>query len=611
MALRRFLPALLLLVLAPAGRADLVARQGAGSYPAADGARVLKPKGEAERLELAEGTTVAFAIQVPAAREVEGLDPAGWFLRFDLDVHAATELELTWAVGGGAGSSARAEAFLPVRGRDHGRWGGRIGDLGDLAASGGEVALELRARGGAATVGELLVTRHHEAPTRKLRGKENGKLGPDLLSSGMLGFSALTEHQHAAFSLLGVREGGPAAKAGARPGDVVVEVDGERLVPSSIAPGWKWFEESHEAVLGRAIQSALEDGRASVKLVVERESGLESLSLKLPLRGAPGALFPLSGEHAKRFREDLVGWAVREQRKNGTWPGTNAVNVAMGALALLGTDDRAHADAIERSVDFLLENNPEPSKMKGLAYWQLSFQGILFCELELKEGDGRFLPWIEEACNWLPTTTHESKWGTQAFGHGPDGLPYDNKALMAPTAHLLVFDALARRCGVESRVFEHVEPYVRHAWSDPDSGGHGAMGYNGSYRDKGEFWSRTGLVALAEVLRGDDAAMAPSLLVLMEERHPWMLNSHAYGEPGGALGLLSLSTVKRELLERIVPLYRWRFLNAWEPGHGLRYTSPHMGAPYMGEEAILNLSYLLLLATETGGLAIARQAEER
>ena len=182
---------------------------------------------------------------------------------------------------------------------------------------------------------------------------------------------------------------------------------------------------------------------------------------------------------------------------------------------------------------------------------------------------------------------------------------------MAPTAHLLVFDALARRCGVESRVFEHVEPYVRHAWSDPDSGGHGAMGYNGSYRDKGEFWSRTGLVALAEVLRGDDAAMAPSLLVLMEERHPWMLNSHAYGEPGGALGLLSLSTVKRELLERIVPLYRWRFLNAWEPGHGLRYTSPHMGAPYMGEEAILNLSYLLLLATETGGLAIARQAEER
>ncbi|MEC7233387.1 MAG: hypothetical protein VXW31_10630, partial [Planctomycetota bacterium] len=197
------------------------------------------------------------------------------------------------------------------------------------------------------------------------------------------------------------------------------------------------------------------------------------------------------------------------------------------------------------------------------------------------------------------------------FGHGPDGLPYDNKALMAPTAHLLVFDALARRCGVESRVFEHVEPYVRHAWSDPSSGGHGAMGYNGSYRDKGEFWSRTGLVALAEVLRGDDAAMAPSLLVLMEERHPWMLNSHAYGEPGGALGLLSLSTVKRDLLERIVPLYRWRFLNAWEPGHGLRYTSPHMGAPYMGEEAILNLSYLLLLAIETRGLAIASPAEER
>ena len=86
-----------------------------------------------------------------------------------------------------------------------------------------------------------------------------------------------------------------------------------------------------------------------------------------------------------------------------------------------------------------------------------------------------------------------------------------------------------------------------------------------------------------------------------------------------AMRLITRAFVRQErigagnlyILRRGLAVRRWRFLNAWEPGHGLRYTSPHMGAPYMGEEAILNLSYLLLLATETGGLAIARQAEER
>jgi hypothetical protein len=181
---------------------------------------------------------------------------------------------------------------------------------------------------------------------------------------------------------------------------------------------------------------------------------------------------------------------------------------------------------------------------------------------------------------------------------------------MAPAAHLLVLDALARRCGLDSRIWEHIEPYVRHAWSNPDDGGHGAMGYNGSYRDKGEFWSRTGLVALAEVLRGDAAGMAPHLCVLMEERHPWMLNSHAYGEPGAALGLLSLAVVKPAAFEEILPLYRWRFLSAWEPGHGLRYTTPHMGAPYMGGESIVNLAYLTLFAARERGLVIAGRGLE-
>lgn len=560
-------------------------------------------------------------ITLPAAPEHDGLAPDGWFLRVEFDVPApGSDFTLTLTPGapdGGAPTTLEIprESLTSIRGSDLLRASARVTDLGPAAGSGDlRVHLGGRRAGDAARV---TVTRHHTSPTRKLIGKANGHLGPDQLDCGMLGFVALTEHQHTALSILDVRADSPAAAAGLRPGDLITAVQGEALPPSSIAPGWEWFRESHEAVLGRAIEAALGTEANAITLTVESEVDdaitVRDIALRLPIEGPVDPGFPFTGDLGERLHADLVRWTVEHQRPNGSWPGTDAVNPSLGALALLGTGDEEHSDRIARAVEYLLRKAPKASDMRGLAYWQISFQGILFAELQLASDapDERLLPWIEDAVTWLPTTTHESKWGTQAFGHGPDGLPYDDKALMAPTAHLLVLDALARRCGLESRIWEHVEPYVRHSWSDPTDGGHGAMGYNGSYRDKGEFWSRTGLVALAEVLRGGDVEMTPHLCVLMEERHPWMLNSHAYGEPGAALGLLSLAVVKPEAFAAILPQYRWRFLCAWEPGHGLRYTTPHMGAPYMGGESIVNLSYLTLFAAREKGLAIAGRGVER
>ena len=46
-------------------------------------------------------------------------------------------------------------------------------------------------------------------------------------------------------------------------------------------------------------------------------------------------------------------------------------------------------------------------------------------------------------------------------------------------------------------------------------------------------------------------------------------------------------------------------LNYPASGYGLRYSTPHMGAPYLGEEAVVNLAYLLLLSTENDGLVMS------
>ena len=66
-----------------------------------------------------------------------------------------------------------------------------------------------------------------------------------------------------------------------------------------------------------------------------------------------------------------------------------------------------------------------------------------------------------------------------------------------------------------------------------------------------------------------------------------------------------MGVADREALERVLPQWRWRFLNAWEPGYGLRWSTPHMGSPYMGKDSIVNLSYGVLAALEGGGLVLA------
>jgi hypothetical protein len=566
---------------------------------------------------LERSARLGVSVPLPAVPSAKGVEAQGWHAVVSLDVLSVVDggraqLELvrksesghkvlnrvSTSVNFAPGESAARRVWLSLPSED----------LADLS----ELSLELRCKGGAGlVVDDLRVERFHRAPKRSLRGKENGKSGPDLLGAGMLGFTGLVIHQGTSFSILNVREGGPAARAGLVLGDVVVSVEGQPLPTSILEPGWDWFERSNEAVVGRALEAALAAGRDEVQLGVLRDGEVEELSLELPFKDVDLAGFPMRGPLAERLRADLLAWTTAHQKGNGGWPGTDAVNPALGGLALLGTRDQEYAPQVRRCFEFLLSKNPHPSAMKGLAYWTIAFQGMFFAEYYLASGDERARAWIVEATEWLPSTTHESKWGMQAFGHGPSGLPYDKKALMAPTSHLLVFDALARRCGVESRIYEHVKEYIVHSWSDPESGGHGGMGYNASFKDKAQFWSRSGLTALAATLRGENGAMRQGLCLFMQERHPWMLNSHAYGEPGAALGLLSLAVAHPPAFEELLPQWTWRFLCSWEPGYGLRYSTPHMGAPYMGEESIINLAYTLLMAAENRGLVMAGGEAER
>lgn len=477
---------------------------------------------------------------------------------------------------------------------------------------GGADSLVLELRGVGETPLAIESVRLHrlpERPTRAMLGKSNGVDGPDRVDLGPLGIDTFTAHDHAVLPIMTVRDRSPAARAGLVAGDVIVGVDGAPLPRSSCAVGAAWFERGHEPVFGRAIEAAQArtdtDARRLVLDVIRADGRREEVALTLDAPALPND-FPFDDGATSSLERDLVDYVVRTQKPDGSWStdGADFIRTTLSALALLGTRDPAHGERVLRAVRWMMNRFSEPDRFGNLGYWSAGYATILAAEWHLATGDRSVLPFLANTFEWAATTTHTSAWKTPTLGHGPDGLPYEYKSLVAPATHLLVGESLGKRCGVVSRLWETLLPFMEQAWSDPSDGGHGALGYNASFKDLEEFWSRSGLFALAATLRGERLDMARAMTTAMREHHVVMRGSHAYGAPGNVLGLVGLSVADPRAFAEVMRLWRFSFTAAWEPGFGLRYSTPHMGSPYMGEEGLINPGFAVVLTARRKGLHI-------
>lgn len=455
----------------------------------------------------------------------------------------------------------------------------------------------LRARAGEgapAVVGMPRFSRVNEKPTPQLFGRSNGGSGPDLLGAGLLGFDALTEHKQSVLTVMEVRKGGPAAKAKLKEGDVILSAGGQPLPVNDLNPGWEWLRISHEATLGRVTEATLKSGKRTLPLTVMRGGEAMSVGIELPRTRTFTTMNPANDPEAAALLKDMITFLEESQREDGSWSG-DIIRTTFSSLALLATGEKKHRSRVKKAVDWSLEKYPKPEDYGNLGFWAGSYAGILYSEWYLQTRDREVLRHLDALRDWVVAGKHNSIWNVPALGHGPSGLPYDNKALVAPACHLLLYEALAQRCGMKSGIWEMILPYMEMAWSDPKEGGHGALGYNRSYKDTEEFWSRSGLFAMASYLREERPDMRDAMISFMEGHHPWLRNSHAYGEPGGSWGLLALNLTKPEAFKKVMAEYTWWFSLAWEPGYGLHFTQPHMGAPYMGEDDLINATYALVL----------------
>lgn len=563
------------------------------------------------RVELGEGGETVFEGEWPnqRSRDPREIDFKGSLFVRRLELFALSEIH------GSAFASAAEITPLLVNPRDEPAPAQppRAYVLVPVAALLGatEVSVELRGEGvQPLAIGGISLLRFPARPTRDMLGKSNGVDGPDRVDLGPLGIDTYTVDRHAPLPVIAVRDGSPAALAGLRAGDLLVGVDGAPLPISTCAVGDAWFERGHEPVLGRAIEAALaREGPSRNQLVLDVVRGTtgarEDVSITLRAPRLPDD-FPFDDAATAELERDLIDYVVRTQKSDGSWStdGTDFIQTTFSALALLGTRDPAHAPRVLRAVRWTMRKFREPDRFGNLGYWAAGYATILAAEWHLATGDRSVLPFLENTFEWATTTAHTSAWRSPTLGHGPGGLPYEQKALVAPAAHLLVGEALAKRCGVNGRLFSTLLPFFEASWSDPAAGGHGALGYNASHKDLEEFWSRSGLFALAATLRGERLDMAKAMTAAMLEHHTVMRGSHAYGAPGNVLGLLGLCVADPTAFSEVMRSWRFSFTAAWEPGFGLRYSTPHMGSPYMGEEGLINPGFAALLSVRRKGLFI-------
>ncbi len=490
----------------------------------------------------------------------------------------------------GVGPERRAVAVLPAAALTPGNWTLEISVTGNRA-----VLIE-----------DLRLTRIPVHRSQMRFAKPNGKNGPDRLEAGALGLVAYTAHNHGPLPIVKVRDSSPAAAAKIQVGDVILGIDGVPFAKSSCKPGYAWFDEGHESRFGHAVEAALTRKDRRVKLTFWRQGKIRKVALNLAARRPLPQDFPFDDKVSPKLYEDLLAFIRRTRKPKGHWAngGSDWIQTSFAGLALLGRRDPQDTMAVREIANWFLNKFPDPERFGNLGFWAASYSGIFMTEYLLATGDESVRPWIERTLAWIEDGFHTSKWGTPALGHGPSGLPYGQKALMAPASHVVVFEALAQKAGIKSKIWETLLPYMEHSWSNPEQGGHGSMGYNGSYRDKGEFWSRSGLFALAANMRGEKKGMRKAITSFMRKSHAWMRNSHAYGNPGDTWGLIGLAACDRKAFREVMTAWRWAFGGAWQPGYGLRHTMAHMGSPYMGGEGLVNPAFAALLSVRNRGLFI-------
>ena len=349
----------------------------------------------------------------------------------------------------------------PFGGGEGPRGGGR--DLYNLGILGAKASDADRAEAGPPTEGKKEV---------KVEADPTADVGPDRLKIALL------------------YPEGPAQKAGLRPGDIVVGVNG---VPFKAVKGGSL------APLAEAILKAEAGSTKGVSLLVDREGKGHATALLVPVPVlGKEALVPTKGKGRAAILAASLDWLARRQQEDGGYPSTLAgttgavVQTSMAGLAWLagGSDLKAgpHAANVRKSYEFVAANMgrgeggaaPSGGANWNQENWGFAHGAIFLGELQARSPDEGVRSALRAAAEGL--ATRQEKSGGWAHGPGgPNALGYVELNIVSGLSMMGM--GLAKMDGWEppAAVLAKARKYL-----EDSSAGDGGIGYSTSPGQKGQ-----------------------------------------------------------------------------------------------------------------------------
>lgn len=324
----------------------------------------------------------------------------------------------------------------------------------------------------------------------RAQGGGFGKAAEDHHNLGALG--AAVDVSGTTLVVRAVHEGGPAAAAGLRPGDVIESVGGEALTAPANGPG------PTLQVVAEVERCEAEKKKAPVVLGVRRGGAVEPVEVTVGKLGAHARTCPEKCKKCAQVVEAGLAWLAKAQRGDGSFPTdlggkTGLVVVtSLGGLAFLSAGAGAGPNGpLERATSYVLshvgkEEESPFGKMGGAgggnwnqANWELAYGLVFLSEMARKTKRPEVKAKVAELVTALQRTQEQS--GGWAHGPGgPNALGYLELEIVSNYA-LLGLGA-ARRLGVD---LDEASVGKALAWIESTASPDGGVGYSPRDGQKG------------------------------------------------------------------------------------------------------------------------------
>ena len=404
-----------------------------------------------------------------------------------------------------------------------------------------------------------------------------------------------------------VGKSGVAESGGLQVGDRIISIGDKTPKPFTMSTDSGL--EGPQEMLGRALEAACSSPPNLLEMKVRR--GEKDLALKLNVPASPvfASTFPQKCPKSRKYFSGIIDHLVEVQLDSGSWrPGVGGdADVYMSAfcaLAVLSSGKKEYLPTVKATIDFIRKKsiakiNPDDPKI-GPKSWQAASSAILLAEYQLATGDKTFFSDLKKCSDLLAGRVSENG----RMGHYYL-VPYEGTGLVIINVQAHLAWALTAKCGykVDREAWDRSMVEIRKSVG-PNTGG---LGYSSKVPDYPDIPARTGAMAIALAILGEDRKLAKGLADSLIRHQARMRHAHSMTSIGLIFGMAGIKLVDpkahQEVMKKWIPYLE---LCRTSAGTAAYFGSKrnYAGDAYLGYHPIGNATVALMLASTNSKLFI-------